>query len=466
MKKILLLNLPGDEIYLRDYYCSFISEGDFVWHPVDLTVLSGILSSDYQIKVIDAIADRIKFDECCKKISSMDIDTIIFLSGAVSWEKDKEFLKKIKRVKQIKLIGTGDLFLFQGEKILRENKFLDALILDFTDSEILKFLSAGKGLFKNIIYRDREQIVIPKKITKKNKIFSLPLPRLDLFPMAKYDFPIARHFPFATVVASLHCPYHCRFCIYNSLEFKWRDADNVIEELKYIYSLGIKEVRFRDNTFGANRNQALDICRKMLLNNFNFSWSCSSRVDVLDEELLEIMKKSGCHIIQLGVESGNQGTLDCYNKQFTLNQVRKMFSLCQKLGIRTMAHFILGLPGEDEEAILNTLKFAVELNCDFVTFNIAAPRIGTDLRKNAISKGWLIDNTLKCSDSSRTYPAIETEELSRKKLWELRNKAIRRFYLRPSYIIKRIFSLKSLYELKMDIREGLLYLISSFKRGL
>ncbi|XOB40302.1 MAG: B12-binding domain-containing radical SAM protein [Candidatus Nealsonbacteria bacterium] len=466
MKKILLLNLPGDEIYLRDYYCSFISEGDFVWHPVDLTVLSGILSLDYHIEVIDAIAEKIGFQECYEKISLMDIDTIIFLSGAVSWEKDKEFLEKIKKKRPLRLIGTGDLFLFQGEKILRENKFLDGLILDFTDSEILKFLSGEKGSFKNIIYRSEKEIFLPRKIKREKEIFSLPLPRLDLFPIKRYNFPIARYFPFATIIASLNCPYHCRFCIYNNLDFKWRDVDNVVEELKYIYSLGIREVRFRDNTFGANRNQALDICRKMILNNFNFSWSCSSRVDVLDKKLLEIMKKSGCHTIQFGVESGNQETLDRFNKGFTLNRVREMFSLCQRLDIRTMAHFILGLPGENQETVLNTLRFAIELNCDFATFNIAAPRVGTDLRKNAISKGWLIDNALKSSDTVRTYPVIKTEKLSQKKLWELRNKAIRKFYLRPHYIIKRILNLKSSYELKMNIREGLLYLANSFKKGL
>jgi len=130
MKKILLLNLPGKKPYLRDYYCSLISKGDFIWHPLDLTVLSGILSSKFEIKVIDALAQKMDSQKCYQEISKIRPEVIIFLSGAVSWEEDKEFLKGIKKKQRIQLIGTGDIFLFNSEDLLKKYKFLNALILE------------------------------------------------------------------------------------------------------------------------------------------------------------------------------------------------------------------------------------------------------------------------------------------------------------------------------------------------
>jgi len=464
MKKVLLLNLPGKKPYLRDYYCSLISKGDFAWHPLDLTVLSGILNRDFEISVIDALAEKIKPSDCLNKISEIKPDAIIFLSGAVSWEEDEKFLKEVKKREDAELIGTGDLFLFKSEDFLRKNSFLDAAILDFTSSDIVDFLKKKEGNFGSLVYRKGEEIVSPKRNTKEEKVFSVPLPRLDLFPLKRYHCPVVKTFPFATVIVSLNCPYHCHFCTYGNLDFKLRETRNVIEELDYIKSLGIKEVRFKDNTFGASGTQAAELCKEMIKRDFNFKWSCSSRVDILDEKLLKLMKESGCHTIQFGVESGSQEILDRYNKGFTLGQVRHTFSLCKKIGIRTMGHFIIGLPGESKETILKTIDFAKELNCDFAAFNIASPRIGSDLRKEAEEKRWLTSSKLSRTDSSVTYPVMKTESLSQSELWSLRNKAIRDFYFRPSYIFKKMFCLSSFNEFKTLVRQAFLLFVSIFKK--
>lgn len=461
MKKVLLLNLPGKKPYLRDYYCSLVSKGDFVWSPVDLTVLSGILNKDFEIKVIDALAEKISSSDCLKEISKIKPYAIIFLSGAVSWKEDKKFLSKIN--KDIKLIGTGDLFLFNTEEFLRENSFLDVLILDFTSFDIISFLKEEDKRFNSLVYRKGNKIVSNKN-AKKEKYFSLPLPRLDLFPLEKYRCPVVKLFPFATVIASLNCPFHCRFCTYGNLNFKIRDFKNLIEELKYLNSFGIKEIRFKDNTFGVNKNYLLDLCNKMIDNNFNFSWSCSSRVDLLDNNLLELMKKAGCHTIQFGVESGSQKILDLYNKGIKLEQIKETFRLCKKNGIRTMGHFIIGLPGEDKNTILKTINFSKELDCDFAAFNIASPRIGSDLRREAKEKKWLKSVDFSKSDSSLAFPVIETEKLSRQELWKLRNKAIRSFYFRPSYIFKKLIRLSSFKEFKTLVKQSFLLLSSMFKK--
>lgn len=456
-KKILLLNPPGKKPYLRDYYCSLISKGNFVWHPLDLTVLSGILSKHFEITVIDALAEKLKPQECYLRIIKMKPQAIIFLSGAVSWSEDRDFLKELKK-KDIQLIGSGDLFLFNAENILKNNDFLDAVILDFTSSEIVNFLFGEKKEFHHLVYKKGNKIISNKEDLSNEKPFSFPPPRLDLFPLKKYNCPVVRFYPFATTIISLNCPYHCRFCGYGNLKFKWREVNNIIEELRYIKSLGIKEVRFKDNTFGANRAQVIELCQRMIKENFNFRWSCSSRIDILDKKLLKLMRDSGCHTIQFGVESGSQKILDMYNKQFTIEQVRKTFLNCQKLKIKTVAHFILGLPGENEESILKTIKLSKELDCDFAAFNIASPRIGSDLRKEAREKRWLKSAKLSKTDSSITYPIMETKEISRLQIWQLRNKAIREFYFRPKYLFKKIIQVRNLHQIKRWSIQGLILL--------
>lgn len=154
---ILLLNPPGDKIYLRDYYCSKISKADYILHPVDLYILSGILYQKHNLYVIDAIVERLSEDECFDRIMKLDLDAIVFLTGQVSYEKDFRFMERVKEAKKdIKIIGTGDIFMEEGEKRLEEYRFLDAILLDFTTDDILKYLDGEEA--DNIIYNNHKNV--------------------------------------------------------------------------------------------------------------------------------------------------------------------------------------------------------------------------------------------------------------------------------------------------------------------
>ena len=166
-------------------------------------------------------------------------------------------------------------------------------------------------------------------------------------------------------------------------------------------------------------------------------WSCLSRADVVDEELLARMGLHGCHTIQFGVETANEQILRDMNKHIPHEKTIETFRLCRKLGIRTLAHFILGLPGETEASIEETIRFAIELNPDFASFNLAVPRLNTDLRERLIAEGVEFDKNSSL-DVSVSYPVFETPSLSKEALWELRRKAIKTFYGRPDYILRKL----------------------------
>ena len=149
------------------------------------------------------------------------------------------------------------------------------------------------------------------------------------------------------------CAFNCSFCPIriDNLGFKVRPVDEIIKELKYLKSLGIKELYFRDQTFGANKKRAVELCNRMADKNLKFSWHCFSRVDVMNEELLDAMKESGCHTIIFGIESVNEKTLKDVQKRINAEKIKDTFTLCKKKKIRRAATFIIGLPGETEEDI-------------------------------------------------------------------------------------------------------------------
>jgi len=459
-KRILLLNPPGNKKYLRMYYCSQVAKADYVYQPVDLMVLAGILSKDYELEVIDAIVNKISFNECRKKIMNVDVDFIIVLTGFVSWKTDKEFIKEISKKKKVKIICLGDIMTSQAKKILTEEKFIDATILDFTSKDILTYL---KGNFKNlstIAYRKDGKIIIPKK--KRTKSYDIPIPRHDLFLNRKYRYPFVKKYPMTTVLTDYGCAFNCSFCIFSTLDFKYRNIDNVIKELEFIYSLGIKEIFFLDQTFGTIRKRNIELCKKMIKKNFNFNWFCFSRVDVLDHKTMSLMKKAGCHTIMFGVESSQLNTLKEYKKQYTHEQIIKTFRLASKLGIQTMGTFLFGLPEETKEDCLRTIKFAKKLKCDFASFNFATPRVGTGLRNKAIEMG-LINRDMEIIDQSGDSITMRTKSLSKKELQSIRKKAYISFYLRPVYLIQRLSRLRSFDEFKTQARQGIAVIMNVLK---
>ena len=449
--RVLLLNPPGTKIYIRDYYCSKVSKTNYIYEPPDLLILSGILSEKHRVAVIDAIAEKLSEEQCIARILQFRPDAIVFLSGAVSFQEDFPFMEKVKQLTNAKLIGSADIFMENGEKIIEKYRFIDAVLLDFTTPDILAYLE-GKNA-QNIIYRAGSRIIKTKTERIKLANFTIPIPKHELFPLNKYRFPFA-YGKFATVLTDYGCPFRCRFCIMSNLGFKFRSVENVIAELKHIKSLGINEIYFDDQTFGVNRIRAKELCNAMLANDLQMKWSCFSRVDLMDEEVLLEMKNAGCHTIMFGVESSNEEILRKYEKGFTIAQVEKTFALCRKLGIRTLATFMLGFPEESEESVINTIEFSKRLNPDYAAFNVPVPRAATQLRKEEVSAG-LIPDVLLPLDQTGSFVEISTKQIPAERLASLRKRAVKEFYLRPGYIAGRILSIRSFAELKNNISDAL-----------
>lgn len=455
MKNVLLLNPPGEKLYIRDYYCSKVSQADYIFPSVDLLFLSGRLHGHYRVTVIDAIAERLLPDDVLNRIEGKSFAAVVILVGSVSWEEDAHMISRLRtRLKDSRFIATGDVVLdAAGQKGLQEYADLDAYLLDFTNADILHYLSGQIGVIENMTFRDGDRIRECRTPRTKREEMRIPVPRHELFPLSRYRHPFARRTPLSCILTDFGCPFRCSFCIMASIGFKYRPVEDVLEELQHIVSLGIKELFWVDQTFGAVKERNKDLCRRIIAKKLDIGWFSFSRVDVVDYELLSLMKEAGCHTVIFGVESANERILKHYRKGYTKKQIIQAFTWCDRLGIDTAGTFILGLPEETEESARETIEFARSLPCDYASFNVAVPRFGTDLRKEAIATG-VAGEDLVVMDQSGTTVAMPSKSLTQERIGQLKSRAVRRFYLRPSYLFRRLRRLRSWSQLLVQIQNS------------
>lgn len=452
--RVLLLNPPGKKLYVRDGYCSFSSKANFYWPQGDLLIQSGILSKDHELFVLDANVRRLTPEASFRVITHIAPEAIFFVTGAVSWHEDSLFLKRIKNAFGSLMIGSGDIVQFNPYQMMSDHSFFDAILLDMTSVSLKEFLHKNDTNLENLIYKKDSHIVSGPRV-RHSELFSIPIPKHDLFPLSSYRLPFFEaHRPYATTLASYGCPYTCSFCSVPEMGFKLRKIENILEEIEFLSSLGISQIYFRDPGISNSHSHLMTLCEHLLKLKHHFTWVCHSRVDTIDFTLLSMMKDAGCKCILWGVESASENILKNYKGISNPDVSSRAIHLSKSLGIENAVHIILGLPGDTEGRILKTIKFVKDLDCDYVAFNIAMPRVGTKLREQCLDSGWISPEDM-AMDISSSLPAFDTPYLGRERLRSLRNHAIREFYLRPHYIFKTLKKVKGWEDIKMLMSSGL-----------
>ncbi|MCP4544433.1 MAG: radical SAM protein [Chloroflexi bacterium] len=286
---------------------------------------------------------------------------------------------------------------------------------------------------KGLVWRDKGETVVNVDRPLIRYLDDLPMPRHDLLPIKAYRAPLVRN-PYSFAVTSRGCPGGCRFCIKhvsygNSIRF--RSPENIMAELELLYDLGVRSVNLYADLFTVSREQVMGLCELILERGLNMEWTCNSRVDFVDQEMLRMMGQAGCRWISWGIESGNEKVLKRVRKGIDLERVKQSLRWSKEAGIRNWGYFIIGLPGETEETIQETIRFSKQLPLDLVLFHIAAPYPGSPLFFEVVEEGWFRPGTRwEQVDMDRStvldYPNLRAEELER---WAQR--AFRSWILRP-----------------------------------
>ena len=457
MKKILLLNLPWDERYLREYYCSKISKAKYYYAPVDLVYTTWWFDDvSYETVVIDAILEDYSNDVVIDKIVSLSPDYVVFLSSAASFKNDVAFFHELKgkydNVHKTKFVWLGDIF-----KELKSDSFdhyplLDAVCLNFASQSVLTYVEHADGSeIENIIYKHGDTIV-EWNLKFDVWFWEVPQPKWELFNLSKYSHPFAIRWKNQVMLTDFWCPYMCTFCAMSNLKYIERPIEQICEEIDKLHSLWVRDIFFLDNTFGIKRERIKKICD--FLQTKGMSWSCFSRVDLIDEELIKYMKNTWCYAIVFWIESSNEDILKQYKKNTKTSQMLDAIRLCKKNGVRAGGTFIIWLPGETKESILQTIDFSLRLWLDYASFNIATPRIWAHFREDMI-KQWLVDpKELNLESAKQRTNAWKNNTLTHKELMHIQKMANRKFYLRFAYLFSKLRGLRSWYEFYNSMMEA------------
>ncbi len=450
---IVLINPYNDKIVLRDFYSSTISKGIYNWPNIDLLCIASHLQKKFNVKIIDANTEKIKASDIVKILNSYQLKGLIFSVGKSVLKDDYDFIKEIKNnlLKKVDIFVVGGVVYYNAIKELENNDFLDGCITNFVTDDILNYFLNKRENLKNIVLRNNKEI-IDYGIELPSNGFEIPIPPHNQLDLSKYKLSHGKSNFLTSVISSYGCPHKCSYCVSGKINYRYRDPDNIIQELDFLKKIGVREIIFKDNIFGFHKRIYKQLLKKMIDKKYNFSWVSDSRVDILDEEILQLMSKSGCHALHFGIETKNEKTLKNYNKNLkNINLVKETIDLCRKHKILTVGYFILGLPGETKKDVENTIKYSVELNVDFASFNLPIPIIGTELREKSIKNNWITNNSSNYDGSN--MPIISTNELIPSELKKLKSKAYKKFYFRIKYICKNFLRIKNFFQLKMLILE-------------
>lgn len=281
---------------------------------------------------------------------------------------------------------------------------------------------------------------------------SIPFPARDLLKNDLYVRADTGR-PQATIQANRGCPHSCIFCaapLVSGTKFRARSHDNILSEIREcITRHGIRDFHFRGDTFTLSESWTEGLCRVLLGSGLKIDWVCNSRADTVGPALLGLMKKAGCWGISFGVESAGVGAQEQMGKGLDLEAVRRAVEGCRQNGIRSLLYFIVGFPWDSAATIRETAEFARQVAPDFAEFFFAYPLPGTRLAEMARSLGL---NPSELTRFSQSGPAMRTLFLDMKELEQERRKALRRFFLAPSYLLARARGIRSLSEARFAPR--------------
>ena len=416
--------------------------------PTDLMYLASIAESCGFEAIIRDYSQGGNFEADLKEFQPnylvANIATPTFKSDMMAVQLAKEI------VPSICTIVKGAPFLTYNTNTIYENPFIDYVIIgeaELTLKDILDGVPDNEIL--GICYRENFQPVKNDKRPFIDNLDILPFPARHLVDNSIYKRPDNGKVQ-AVVKVARGCPFHCFFCLatpVSGAKVRTRSPENIVAELKEcVEKYNIKNFLFWSDIFNFNREWTLELCQKIIESGLKITWSSNTRADTMDEEIARMMYKSGCRLVSIGVESGSQKMLDNIGKKITLDDIRNTVKILKKNKIKIYNYFVIGLPWETEETVEETIKFAIELDSNFISFYTATPLPGTKYFAYAMMNK-LVEGNLDFR-SAYYEPVVRSEHLSKERIFELHKQAVKRFYLRPKFILKTLLSLRSFAEVK------------------
>lgn len=451
MKKRILLIYPPSPVLNREDRCQQPTKDLIVIPPLPPTDLMYLAAVAEKVGLEAKINDYSQNGDYETDLKEFNPDYLVVNIATPTLEHDLDAVKKAKEIcPNVVTIAKGAAFLTLAERIMKEHDTLDFGILGEAENTLKEILEEKtKAEILGLYYKENDEIKFTGNRPFIEDLDSLPFPARHLVDNNIYRRPDNNKVQ-ATIKVSRGCPFHCFFCLatpVSGAKVRRRSPENIVAEIKEcVEKYNIKNFLFWSDIFNIDKDWTMKLCQAIIDSGLKITWSANTRADTADLEMAEMMYKSGCRLVSIGVESGSQYMLEKMGKKITLNDVRRTVKVFKKAKIRIYNYFVIGLPWETEETVEETIKFAIELNSDFISFYTATPLPGSRFYDYAMEHNLFDKET--SFENAYYYPAVNTHHLSRERVFELHKYAIKRFYLRPLYILKMLSRIRSFAEIK------------------
>ena len=412
--------------------------------PIGLMYVAAALEkAGFEVQMLDNYLMKKPIDEIKQLVTNLRPQIVGITCGSATYSRCIETAKAIKEVLPSCKIIVGGWHASYVPDSLLTNPEIDYVVMGEGERAVTQLATciingsetAAMSIAGVACRRQGTNIKNPPKFIEN--MDEIPYPARHLLPLELYDRTIEYLSvkPADVMSISRGCIYNCGFCETKKL---WGNIcrafspQRVIDEIQDLQSkYGTKGLYFINDNFTLRKNQTLELCNLMIKNKLDLEWVCDTRVDLVNQELLETMRKAGCKTIWFGVESGSQRILKRIGRNTTLEQIENAFKLCRKNGIKTACSFMLGVPDETLKDMESSLKFAKKLNPDWCLFNIFIANPDSKLYQEVLE-------SKKYDKLDEFLLSVKTEEFDYKSLLEIQRRFFKEFNMSPRQIMKRV----------------------------
>jgi radical SAM superfamily enzyme YgiQ (UPF0313 family) len=427
--------------------------------PMTLKYAESLLkqNSNYEIKVFDCSISSISINDLVSRTLNLKPEILIVSVPTFGYKKSWAFVRTIKNNNnQILTVGIGpDISLRKEAYLLGKDPF-DVVFFGEAERSIA---SLAGSLKKFNSLEEIKKFYIGQEARNEIDICydldDLPFPRFSKDELKKYPliYPleIKKRVSCGYIISSRGCRHNCIFCTQNirksyDHKIRVRGGKNIVDEIQELQNKGINFIFFMDDNITSEKGHIVSICNEILERKVDIKWSASIRIDEADLSLLRIMKRAGCSLLLLSVESGSERIIKLLNKtklpEVWLNKSREIFRVARDIHIATCALFIIGSPSETREEIDSSIRLARELKPDFIKVHFFTPYPGSPIYQQIKEK---INEESLCTMHHYLPPVINLSCLDSKTLASMQAYFYRKFILRPNYIFQHLIKFSFFY---------------------
>ncbi len=458
--RVLLINPP---LTRGERYGRFASGGS-TSPPNGLLYLAAVLEAHgHQVRVIDGLSRFLSAAAVIELIEDFRPDLVGLTLATIAFYRAVALARMIKEKRPDLpiVVGGPDV----SARLDEYGAHLPAFPFDLavygegerTIVELVQALEKGGELdgVRGLIHTRRGAARINPPRPWLTALDDLPLPARHLLPdLQKYrpNLLTYKRRPWTTMITSRGCPNQCTFCDRSLFgqRYRARSAQGVFDEMDHLQrDYGIREVHFMDDTFTVHRGRVEELCDRLIAARSNLAWMCFARADNLDQRLLAKMRRAGCWMISLGIESGDAGVLRIIKKGIDLDQVRRVCGWSRRLGVAVRGLFMLGLPTETKQTIRRTIDLARSLNLYTADFCITYLLPNTELSRTAADYGRAgRDNFGSMSGHTSGELTFIPRGFTQKELLDYQRRAYLSLFLRPGAALNILRQVNTPHDLR------------------